>query len=73
MNSLEEIAVMNRRIGVERWLRGMLELASGNKAEAAAALNSIQVPGKNQVVNRNRLPLRNTFTPSTVWQLSSRN
>ncbi|MEE3373445.1 MAG: serine/threonine-protein kinase [Planctomycetota bacterium] len=57
VNSLQEIAVMNRRMGVERWLRGMLELASGNKVGAAAALNSIQVPGNNQVVNRNRLPV----------------
>ena len=57
LKSLEGIAVMNRRMGVEHWLRGMIEMASGNMTEAAAALNSIQSPGGNQLVNRNRLPV----------------
>ena len=35
----------------------MIDMASGNMTEAAAALNSIQNPGNNQVVNRNRLPV----------------
>ena len=57
MNSLEKLAVVNRKMGVERWLRGMIEMASGNMAEAVVALDSIQTPGSNQVGNRNRLPV----------------
>ena len=57
MNSLEKLAVVNRKMGVERWLRGMIEMASGNMAEAVVALDSIKTPGSNQVGNRNRLPV----------------